>query len=92
VNDLVAIPQGSALIPMGGILAITCLAEAILVASLLARWTGAPAPHDLRGYLAFSVFLFHSSIWYFFLRTNGSSLLRSGCIPISGRRVSSCTS
>lgn len=57
--------------------AVVCLALAVVTANLLLRRFGKPLTHDrfssldgLRGYLAFFVFLHHSSIWYFFLRTD----------------------
>lgn len=56
--------------------AIVCLLAAVTVAFLLVKYYGAPPDHGrfltidgLRGYLAFFVFLHHSSIWYFYLRT-----------------------
>ena len=56
--------------------AIVCLLAAVAVAFLLSKYYGAPPDNGrfltidgLRGYLAFFVFLHHSSIWYFYLRT-----------------------
>lgn len=62
--------------PVSPFPAVACLALAVATAYLLYKRFGEPLAHDryssvdgLRGYLAFFVFLHHSSIWYFFLRT-----------------------
>lgn len=56
--------------------AIICLLVAIATAFLLVKQFGAPPDQGrfasidgLRGYLAFFVFLYHSCVWYFYLRT-----------------------
>jgi peptidoglycan/LPS O-acetylase OafA/YrhL len=62
--------------PVSPFPAVACVALAGATAYLLLRRFGEPLTHDryssvdgLRGYLAFFVFLCHSSIWYFFLRS-----------------------
>lgn len=62
--------------PTSPLAAIASLVVAIVTAFVLTRLFGAPAGHDrftsidgLRGYLAFFVFLHHSCVWYFYLRT-----------------------
>jgi peptidoglycan/LPS O-acetylase OafA/YrhL len=62
--------------PVSPFPAVACIAIAISSAYLLFKRFGKPLTHDryssldgLRGYLAFFVFLHHSSIWYFFLRS-----------------------
>lgn len=62
--------------PLSFFPALFCVAIAMATAYLLVRRFGKPLAHDryssldgLRGYLAFFVFLHHSSIWYFFLRS-----------------------
>jgi peptidoglycan/LPS O-acetylase OafA/YrhL len=62
--------------PVSPLPAITCLLAAIATAFLLVRHFGAPPDQGrfasidgLRGYLAFFVFLYHSCVWYFYLRT-----------------------
>lgn len=56
--------------------AVACMLVAIATAFLLTKQFGAPpeqgryaAIDGLRGYLAFFVFLHHSCIWYYYLRT-----------------------
>ncbi len=63
--------------PVSPIPAVVCLALAIATANVLVKRFGRPLIHDryssidgLRGYLAFFVFLHHSSIWYFYLHTD----------------------
>lgn len=58
--------------------AIVALFAAIATTYLLTKRFGSPPEQGrfasidgLRGYLAFFVFLHHSSVWYFYLRTNG---------------------
>lgn len=55
---------------------MAALLVAMLTSFLVVRFFGKPAEHDrftsidgLRGFLAFFVFLHHSCIWYFYLRT-----------------------
>lgn len=62
--------------PVSPLPAITCLFIAFVTSFLLAKMFGSPPDQGrfstidgLRGYLAFFVFLHHSSIWYFYLRT-----------------------
>ena len=62
--------------PVSPLPAITCLFIAFVTAFFLTKVFGAPPDQGrfstidgLRGYLAFFVFLHHSSIWYFYLRT-----------------------
>lgn len=62
--------------PVSPLPAIACVLTAMATAFLLVKQFGAPPAlgrfasiDGLRGYLAFFVFLHHSSIWYFFLRT-----------------------
>lgn len=62
--------------PVSPLPAIACLLMAIATASLLVKRFGSPPAlgryatiDGLRGYLAFFVFLHHSCIWYFYLRT-----------------------
>jgi peptidoglycan/LPS O-acetylase OafA/YrhL len=62
--------------PLSPYPALLALIVALAVASLLVNRTGAPPTSGrfvsldgLRGYLAFFVFVFHSTMWYFFLRT-----------------------
>lgn len=62
--------------PVSPFPAIICLLVAMGTSFLLVTRFGKPLTHDryasldgLRGYLAFFVFLHHSSIWYFYLRT-----------------------
>lgn len=62
--------------PVSPFPAIACLLVALATALLLTKKFGAPPAHGryssidgLRGYLAFFVFLHHSVIWYFYLRT-----------------------
>lgn len=61
--------------PLSPLPAIVCVVLAMATAYLLVMRQGNPLTHDryasldgLRGYLAFFVFLHHSSIWYFYLR------------------------
>lgn len=61
--------------PLSPLPAIVCVVLALATAYLLVMRQGNPITHDryasldgLRGYLAFFVFLHHSSIWYFYLR------------------------
>ena len=61
--------------PVSSLPAIAALFVAIMVTYLIYRCFGAPPDQrrfasidGLRGYLAFFVFLHHSSIWYFYLR------------------------
>ena len=63
--------------PLSPLPAIACLLVAVATAFLLERKFGAPQPlgrfttiDGLRGYLAFFVFMHHSSVWYFYLRTD----------------------
>lgn len=62
--------------PVSSLPAIVALSVAMATARTISRWVGAPSVQGrfssidgLRGYLAFFVFLHHSSIWYFYLRT-----------------------
>lgn len=62
--------------PVGIVPAIVALLTAIATTSLISKRFGAPPVQGrsasidgLRGYLAFFVFLHHSSIWYFYLKT-----------------------
>lgn len=62
--------------PVSPLPAIACLLLAVATAFLLMKKFGAPPVQGrfatidgLRGYLAFFVFLHHSSIWYFYLHT-----------------------
>lgn len=62
--------------PVSPIPAIACLLVAMATAFLLVKRFGVPPDQGryasidgLRGYLAFFVFLHHSCIWYFYLRT-----------------------
>jgi len=62
--------------PVSPLPALFCLMVAMFTAFLLVKKFGAPPDmgryntiDGLRGYLAFFVFLHHSSIWYFFMRT-----------------------
>lgn len=62
--------------PTSPILALACILVAISCAWLIQLFAGKPEEHQrfstidgLRGYLAFFVFLHHSSIWYFYLRS-----------------------
>lgn len=61
--------------PVSPLPAAACIAFAVATAHVLSRFFGKPLTHDryptvdgLRGYLAFFVFLHHSSIWYFYLQ------------------------
>ena len=61
--------------------ALLCVTLAVMTARILMRFYGAPSENGrfasidgLRGVLAFSVFLHHASIWYFYLRTNAWAL------------------
>ncbi len=61
--------------PVSPIPAIAAIALSFLTSFLLSKKFGAPSEQGrfssidgLRGYLAFCVFLHHSSIWYFYLR------------------------
>lgn len=62
--------------PVSPLPAIICLLVAIATAFLLVKQFGPPPGQGrfasidgLRGYLAFFVFLYHSCVWYFYLRT-----------------------
>lgn len=62
--------------PVSPLPAIICLLVAIGTSFLLVKRFGVPPAQGryasidgLRGYLALFVFLHHSSVWYFFLRT-----------------------
>jgi peptidoglycan/LPS O-acetylase OafA/YrhL len=62
--------------PVNPLPAATCLLIAVATSSLLVKKFGKPITHDryasldgLRGYLAFFVFLHHSIITYFYLKT-----------------------
>ncbi|MBC7751429.1 MAG: acyltransferase [Candidatus Saccharibacteria bacterium] len=62
--------------PLSPIPAIASILTAVVTAFFLSRRFGGPNEQDrfasidgLRGYLAFFVFLHHSSLWYFFLHT-----------------------
>lgn len=62
--------------PTSPILAVACVLVAISSAWVIQLFVGKPDEHQrfrsidgLRGYLAFFVFLHHSSIWYFYVRT-----------------------
>lgn len=62
--------------PVSPLPAVACLLTAIATAYILSKQFGSPSVHGrfasidgLRGYLAFFVFLHHSCIWYFYLRT-----------------------
>lgn len=64
--------------PTSPVLALACLAFALLTACVIGRFSGQPLEHaryqtidGLRGYLAFFVFLHHASIWFYHLRGNG---------------------
>lgn len=61
--------------PTSPILAILCVLLAVVTAWIIQLFVGKPEEHQrfssidgLRGYLAFFVFLHHSSIWYYYLR------------------------
>ncbi len=63
--------------PVSSLPAITALFAAIVTTYLIDKRFGSPPNQGrvasidgLRGYLAFFVFLHHSSIWYFYLRTD----------------------
>lgn len=63
--------------PISPFPAIACVLMAAATAFFLVKQFGAPSDQGrfasidgLRGYLAFFVFLHHSSIWYFYLRSN----------------------
>ncbi len=62
--------------PVSVLPAIASLLAALAASFLLVKWFGTPPSQGryasidgLRGYLAFFVFLHHSCIWYFYLRT-----------------------
>lgn len=62
--------------PVSPLPALACLLVAMATAFFLVKQFGSPPSlgryasiDGLRGYLAFFVFLHHSCIWYFFLRT-----------------------
>lgn len=61
--------------PVNPLFAAAALFIALLTVHLLNRRAPAPASHrfiaidGLRGYLAFFVFIHHSALWYFYLRT-----------------------
>lgn len=64
--------------PISPILAVACLAVALLTAWVIGRFSGHPLEHarfqtidGLRGYLAFFVFLHHASIWFYYLKDGG---------------------
>ncbi len=76
IADALARAAVNGMDPLGPVLAVAAFAIALASAGLLVRLFGeAPAAgrygsiDGLRGFLAFSVFLFHSACWYFFLRT-----------------------
>lgn len=63
--------------PLSPLPALACLLVAVATAFLVMKQYGAPPDQGrfasidgLRGYLAFFVFLHHSSTWYFYLRTD----------------------
>src|SRR5664279_3911488 len=63
--------------PVSPFLILPALATALLTTKLIMRFSGKTPPlvqyipiDGLRGYLAFCVFLHHSSLWYFYLHTN----------------------
>lgn len=62
--------------PVSPLPAVVCVFIAMATSSVLVKHYGKPLTHDryasldgLRGYLAFFVFLHHSSTWYFYLRS-----------------------
>ena len=62
--------------PVSPFPAIACLLVAMTTAFQLTKQFGEPLPQGrfatidgLRGYLAFFVFIYHSSVWYFYLHT-----------------------
>ena len=62
--------------PVSSLPAVAALIVAVITTYLITRRVGAPPDQGrfasidgLRGYLAFFVFLHHSSIWFFYLRT-----------------------
>lgn len=62
--------------PVSVLPAIAAFAVAVVTAFILAKRFGEPRPQGrfatidgLRGFLAFFVFLHHSCIWYFYLRS-----------------------
>ena len=61
--------------PVHPLFFVAALVIAYLTTGILSRFVPAPAAHGratsidgLRGYLAFSVFIHHAAIWYFYLR------------------------
>ena len=63
--------------PLNPLFAVACLLLAFGTAHLLMRFRGAPSESGrfasidgLRGFLAFSVFIHHASVWYFYLPTD----------------------
>jgi peptidoglycan/LPS O-acetylase OafA/YrhL len=63
--------------PVSPFLILPALAMALLTTKLFIKFSGKNPPavkyipiDGLRGYLAFCVFLHHSSLWYFYLHTN----------------------
>jgi peptidoglycan/LPS O-acetylase OafA/YrhL len=67
---------GSQVNPVSPLPAIICVVIAMATCFLLMKRFGKPLTHDrytsldgLRGYLAFFVFLHHSSVWYFYLHS-----------------------
>jgi peptidoglycan/LPS O-acetylase OafA/YrhL len=62
--------------PVGAMLPFVCLLLSIATAGLLVKRFGAPRSlgrfesiDGLRGYLALAVFISHTSVWYYYLRT-----------------------
>lgn len=62
--------------PLSPLPAISILFVAVVVAYFMSRYSEIPpdqgrfvALDGLRGYLALFVFLYHSALWYFYLRT-----------------------
>lgn len=78
--------------PVSSVPAIASLLVALATAFLLVKQFGGPAENGrfasidgLRGYLAFFVFLHHSSIWYFYLRSGKWELPPSNLYVHFGR-------
>jgi peptidoglycan/LPS O-acetylase OafA/YrhL len=71
--------------PVGGLLALVCLAAALASSWFLVTCFGKPAPQGryvsidgLRGYLAFGVFIHHIPVWYAYSRTRVWEVPQSG--------------
>jgi hypothetical protein len=71
--------------PVGGLLALVCLAAALASSWFLVICFGKPPPQGryvsidgLRGYLAFGVFIHHIPVWYAYSRTRVWEVPQSG--------------